>query len=150
MPLRRINFQTPGSSMLLATMASVAIVFPLLGMMGFSLFASLTILLLASPLSLLFSPVLLPAAIVLAGAVVAFSFAALLAVAGLSAFAWIYRSFKKRLSSARSPSSEKPQIKVHDFGKGPSMVTESGEVKGPSATFVNGELQTGKVKLGSF
>ncbi|CAN6450450.1 unnamed protein product [Victoria cruziana] len=150
MRLRIIHSQRAGSAAFLATMASVAVVFPLLGMMGFSLFASFTILLLASPLSLLFSPVLLPAAIVLAGAVVAFSFASLLAVSGLTAFAWIYRSLKKKLTSTRSSPSEAPRITVQDVGKGPSMVTESGEVKGRSATFVNGELRTGKVKLGSF
>ncbi|EHA8592194.1 oleosin S1-2 [Cocos nucifera] len=73
------------TTIIYATLSGLAIGGPLLGMMGFTLLASLTLLLVASPLLLLFSPIILPAAFVVAASVAGFSFAAAMAVVGGSA-----------------------------------------------------------------
>nr|XP_010912194.1 oleosin S1-2 [Elaeis guineensis] len=73
------------TTILYATLSGLAIGGLLLGMMGFTLIASLTLLLVASPLLLLFSPIILPAAFVVAASMAGFSFAAAMAVVGVSA-----------------------------------------------------------------
>lgn len=84
--------QISGSTLLYAAIASVVIGGPLLGMMGFTLLATTTLALVAAPLMLLFSPVIVPAAIVLVGTVVAFGIAVVMAFIGLAMLTWAFRS----------------------------------------------------------
>ncbi|KAL2245171.1 oleosin S1-2 [Sesamum indicum] len=85
-----------GRTVLLASIAGVIIGGPLLALMGISFLATVTLLLVASPLLLIFSPVLFGAACVLALAVIGFAAAGAMAVAGVSAVAWVVRSFTSR------------------------------------------------------
>ncbi|KAF3796826.1 Oleosin 5 [Nymphaea thermarum] len=133
--------QMKGSTVLYATTASLAIACPLVTMMCLSLFASFAVLLFASPLLLIFSPLIVPAAVLLGGAVTAFALATLMAIAGISAFSWIYRSL------ARKPSL---QTSVRGMDGGPTMVTEAGfEAKGPDTILsADGQVQK-KVQVGA-
>ncbi|KAL0443220.1 UNVERIFIED_CONTAM: Oleosin S1-2 [Sesamum latifolium] len=85
-----------GRTALLASIAGVIIGGPLLALMGISFLATVTLLLVASPLFLIFSPVLFGAVCVLALAVIGFTAAGAMAVAGVSAVAWVVRSFTSR------------------------------------------------------
>ncbi|CAN6479623.1 unnamed protein product [Victoria cruziana] len=115
--------QMKPSTILYATMASLAIACPLLVMMSLSLFASFTVLLLAFPLLLVCSPLIVLAALLLGCAATSFALATLMAFAGISAFSCIYMSARKNPSL---------QIALRAVGGGPIMETEAGfEVKGP-------------------
>ncbi|XP_008775902.1 oleosin 5 [Phoenix dactylifera] len=74
-----------GTTILYATLSGLAIGGPLLGMMASTLLASLTLLLAASPFLLLFSPIILPAAFMVAASMAGFGLAAALVVVGISA-----------------------------------------------------------------
>lgn len=78
-----------GKTLLFASLSSLAIGGPLLAMSGFSFFASITLLLITSPLRFIFSPLLLGAGAVLVAAVAGFGVAAAAALTGLAAFGWI-------------------------------------------------------------
>lgn len=82
--------------MLCASLTGMAIGGPLLGMTGFSFLASVTLLLVSSPLLLLFSPLLFCAALLLVGAVAAFSAAAAMAMTGVSTLWWAFRELRGR------------------------------------------------------
>ncbi|MBA0728078.1 hypothetical protein Golax_001013 [Gossypium laxum] len=86
-----------GRSVMLAALAGMALAAPLLGMMGFSFLATLTLLFITSPLLLIFSPLLLFAGLVLMGALVGFAIAATMAFAGVSTLAWMYREIRDSL-----------------------------------------------------
>ncbi|XP_075668631.1 oleosin 20.3 kDa-like [Castanea sativa] len=75
---------------------SQAIGGPLLSTMGLSFIASMAILLVSTPLLLLFSPIIFFAGLVLAGAVAGFSVAALMAMSGLSILEWVFHQVKGR------------------------------------------------------
>ncbi|KAK4439646.1 Oleosin S1-2 [Sesamum alatum] len=87
-----------GRTAVLASIAGVVIGGPLLALMGISFLATVTLLLVASPLFLIFSPVLFGAACVLALAVIGFVAAGAMAVAGVSAVAWVVRLFTSRIA----------------------------------------------------
>lgn len=78
-----------------ATVAGLAIEAPILGLMGFSFLSSLILLVITSPLLILFSPLLMGAAAVLAVAMAGFGVAGITAVLGLSSFVLVYRSLIK-------------------------------------------------------
>lgn len=82
-------------TLILATLAGIAVEGPLLGMMGFSFLTSLIILVVTSPLLLIFSPLLFGAACVFAFAIAGFGVAGTIAFAGLSSFVLVYRSLIK-------------------------------------------------------
>ncbi|MBA0573800.1 hypothetical protein Golob_001057 [Gossypium lobatum] len=84
-------------TVMLAALAGMALAAPLLGMMGFSFLATLTLLFITSPLLLIFSPLLLFAGLVLMGALVGFAIAATMAFAGVSTLAWMYREIRGSL-----------------------------------------------------
>lgn len=86
-----------GKSVMLAALAGMALAAPLLGMMGFSFLATLTLLFITSPLLLIFSPLLLFTGLVLMGALVGFGIAATMAFAGVSTLAWMYREIRGSL-----------------------------------------------------
>ena len=65
-----------------------------MGMAGISLLASVTLLLIASPPLLLFSPAMLGAAAALAATLAAFGAAAVMALIGLSAFRWASKELR--------------------------------------------------------
>ncbi|KAK8490549.1 hypothetical protein V6N11_055776 [Hibiscus sabdariffa] len=90
----RLQQQQSGRSMILAAVAGVALTAPLLGMMGFSFLATLTLLFISLPLLLLFSPLLLFVGLVFMVALAGFAIAATMAFAGVSALAWIYREIR--------------------------------------------------------
>lgn len=81
-----------GRTVLYAIIAGLVISGPLLGMMGFALLATTTLALLAALPMLLFSPIIVPAGLVLAGSMVAFGVAVGMAFVGLSALTWAFRS----------------------------------------------------------
>lgn len=83
-----------GRSVLCASVAGMAIGGPLLGMSGFSFIASVALLLITSPLLLLFSPLLFCAALLLVGALAGFSAAAAIAMAGVSTLGWVFRELR--------------------------------------------------------
>ena len=82
--------------MVCASLAGVAIEGPLLGTMGLSFIASVAILLVSTPLLLLFSPIIFFAGLVLGGAVAGFSVVALMAMSGLSTLEWGFHQVKGR------------------------------------------------------
>lgn len=82
-------------TLILATLAGIAVEGPLLGMMGFSFLTSLIILVVTSPLLLIFSPLLFGAACIFAFAIAGFGVAGTMAFAGLSSFVLVYRSLIK-------------------------------------------------------
>lgn len=87
--------QVSRRTLILATLAGIAVEGPLLGMMGFSFLTSLIILVVTSPLLLIFSPLLFGAACVFAFAIAGFGVAGTIAFAGLSSFVLVYRSLIK-------------------------------------------------------
>lgn len=88
-------------SVLYATIAGVAIAGPLFVMMKLILFVSISTLLISSPLFLLFSPILVPAGLVLVATMIGFAVSALMALAGLHMFCLSYNSFlRSTLSSS--------------------------------------------------
>ncbi|KAL5735580.1 hypothetical protein ACOSQ2_030368 [Xanthoceras sorbifolium] len=93
----RNNDAATGKSMLCASLVGLTVGGPLLGMMGFSFISTLTLLLICSPLMLIFSPLLLCAALVLVGALAGFATAGAMAIAGVSTLAWSYREVITRL-----------------------------------------------------
>lgn len=119
-PLRR--HQRPSSAAFLwASLASVALGGPLLGMMGFTLMASLTLLLVASPLLLFFSPLLFSAGFLLAASTVSFAAAAAMALAGASAFAWLISAVRGggaggAAALALTESGRQVKTQLGDFG----------------------------------
>ncbi|KAK8542583.1 hypothetical protein V6N12_015175 [Hibiscus sabdariffa] len=96
----RLQQPQTGRSMILAAMAGVALTAPLLGMMGFSFLATLTLLFISLPLLLLFSPLLLFVGLVFMVALAGFAIAATMAFAGVSALAWIYREIRDSLGAS--------------------------------------------------
>ncbi|XP_072974435.1 oleosin-like [Typha angustifolia] len=106
------------------TLVGVAVAGPLVVMMGFTFSACITLLVMASPLLLLFSPILAPAALVLAASVVSFVAAAAMALAGVWALTWAY----KQVRVGRGPpvvgweedtlteSRQRVRQRVEDFG----------------------------------
>ncbi|KAI3456754.1 hypothetical protein Pfo_013417 [Paulownia fortunei] len=88
--------QVSGETALLASIAGVIIGGPLLGLMGISFLATMTLLLVTSPLFIIFSPVLFGAACVFTLVMFGFAAAGAMAVAGVSAVAWVFRSFTSR------------------------------------------------------
>ena len=82
--------------MVCASLAGIAIGGPLLSTMGLSFIASMAILLVSTPLLLLFSPIIFFAGLVLVGAVAGFSMAALMAMSGLSTLEWVFHQVKGR------------------------------------------------------
>ncbi|KAJ0246125.1 Glycine-rich protein / oleosin [Hirschfeldia incana] len=77
--------KTTGSSAVLATVAAVAVAGPLVGLMSFSLVATVTLFLIVSPLILIFSPVLMAAVAILLVAVVGVGVDAVMWVLGIAA-----------------------------------------------------------------
>lgn len=76
---------------LMASFAGVVMGGPLLVMMGFSFLASLTLLLVTSPLLIIFSPILFGAGCIFAFAMAGFALAACLGLAGLLSIAWVFK-----------------------------------------------------------
>ncbi|XVE80627.1 hypothetical protein DITRI_Ditri14bG0154400 [Diplodiscus trichospermus] len=90
-----------GRSMVWASLVSMALTVPLLGMMGFSLLSTLILLVISSPLLLIFSPLLLSVGLLFAGVLAGFAIAAAMALAGVSTLAWTYREIKGSFRSER-------------------------------------------------
>ncbi|XP_072990283.1 oleosin-like [Typha latifolia] len=106
------------------TLVGVAIAGPLVVMMGFNFSACITLLVMASPLLLLFSPILAPAALVLVASVVSFVAAAAMALAGIWALTWAYRHVPvgrgppvvSREEDTLTESGQRVRQRVEDFG----------------------------------
>lgn len=76
---------------LMASFAGAVMGGPLLVMMGFSFLASLTLLLVTSPLLIIFSPILFGAGCIFAFAMAGFALAACLGLAGLLSISWVFK-----------------------------------------------------------
>lgn len=85
--------QISGKTVILASAAGLALGGPFLALMGFSFIASLTLLLVTSPLLIIFSPLMFGAGCIFALAMAGFAVAAAMAFVGLSSIALIFRSF---------------------------------------------------------
>lgn len=81
---------------LLTTAAGVIIGGPLLALMGISFLVTMTLLLVTSPLFLIFSPVLFGAACIFGLVMLGLAAAAAMAVVGVSTVAWVLRSSTSR------------------------------------------------------
>ncbi|KAI4307801.1 hypothetical protein L6164_030944 [Bauhinia variegata] len=121
-----------GTTVLCASLAGVAIGGPLLGMMGFSFLASVTLLIVASPLLLLSSPLLLAAGFLFAGVLIGFAVAAVMALTALSTLGWITREIRERFGyggfgfgKLKERSRDWPDYyyKVTNTGVAPNQVT---------------------------
>lgn len=77
--------ETTGSSVVFATVAALAVVVPLVGLMSFSLVATMTVFLIVSPLMVIFAPVLMATAAILVAAMVGVGVAAVMWLAGIAA-----------------------------------------------------------------
>lgn len=77
--------RTTGTSVVAATVAAVAVVGPLFGLMSFSLVVTVTLFLIASPLMLIFAPVLMVTVAVLVAAMVGVGVAAAMWMMGIAA-----------------------------------------------------------------
>ncbi|KAM3396441.1 oleosin S1-2 [Capsicum galapagoense] len=111
--------QVDKKTVIFATVAGIAIGGPILGLMGFSLLSSLTLLVVTSPLLLLFSPLLLGAASVLAVTLAGFVMAGIMGALGLSSFVLVYRSIiKGRKISGDQYSGEEEQYDNEVAGTG--------------------------------
>lgn len=107
-----------GTTAVLAFIAAGLIIGgPLIGLMGITFAATMTLLLLTSPLFIIFSPVLLGAVCVLALVMVGFAAAGAMAVVGVASMVWIFRSFTggdKLMESAGSDWAGYIQQKPHE------------------------------------
>ncbi|GFP99746.1 oleosin 18.2 kDa [Phtheirospermum japonicum] len=85
----------PSATQILAVVTLLPVGGSLLGLAGIILAGTLTGLALAAPLFLICSPVLVPAAILLAGAVTGFLTSGAFGLTGLSSFSWLFNSFRQ-------------------------------------------------------
>lgn len=82
-----------GKTAVVASVAGLIIGAPLIGLTGMSFAATVTLLLLASPLFIIFSPVLFGAVCLLALALLGFGVAGAMALVGVSSVVYVVRSF---------------------------------------------------------
>ena len=113
-----------GAAVVMASATSVALGGPLLGMMGFTIMASLALLLFSSPFLLLFSPLLLFALFVICTATLGFAAAAAMAVTAAAIFAWLITAARRGSAAAVSTGLTESgrQVKTQVFPSGPRTV----------------------------
>ncbi|KAL8038723.1 hypothetical protein ABFS82_11G130100 [Erythranthe guttata] len=85
----------PSTGQILAIVTLLPIGGSLLGLAGLTLAGTLIGLALATPVFLICSPVLVPAAILLVGAVTGFLTSGAFGLTGLSSFSWLFNSFRQ-------------------------------------------------------
>ncbi|CAA0823420.1 Oleosin 5 [Striga hermonthica] len=85
----------PSAQQILAIAALLPIGGSLLGLAGIILAGTLVGLAVATPLFVIFSPILIPAAILTAGSVAGFLTSGAFGLTGLSSFSWLLNSFRK-------------------------------------------------------
>ncbi|CAA0820183.1 Cysteine-rich receptor-like protein kinase 42 [Striga hermonthica] len=85
----------PSTGQILAVVALLPVTGTLLALAGLTLAGSLVGLAVATPLFVIFSPVLVPAAILAAGAVAAFMTSGAFGLTGLSSLSWVVNSFRQ-------------------------------------------------------
>ncbi|KAL7130709.1 hypothetical protein ABFS83_13G151700 [Erythranthe nasuta] len=87
----RMPLQVSGKTALLLSVAGIIIGGPLVALMGIIFAVTMTLLLVASPLFIIFSPVLFGAACVFGLVMLGLAAAGAMAVVGVSAVAWVLR-----------------------------------------------------------
>ncbi|PIN04487.1 hypothetical protein CDL12_05454 [Handroanthus impetiginosus] len=85
----------PSTAQILAIITLLPVTGTLLGLAGITLVGTLIGLAVAIPLFVIFSPVLVPAAILVAGAVTAFLTSGAFGLTGLSSLSWVLTSFRR-------------------------------------------------------
>ncbi|XP_051115285.1 oleosin H1-like [Andrographis paniculata] len=85
----------PSAGQILAIVMFLPIGASLLGLAGVTMVGTLIGLAVATPLFVIFSPVLVPAAILLAGAVAGILTSGAFGLTGLSSFSWVVNSFRR-------------------------------------------------------
>ncbi|KAG8384859.1 hypothetical protein BUALT_Bualt04G0162200 [Buddleja alternifolia] len=85
----------PSTSQVLAVVTLLPVTGTLLFIAGITLVGTLIGLALATPVFVIFSPVLVPAAILLGGAVTAFLTSGAFGLTGLSSISWLFNSFRQ-------------------------------------------------------
>ncbi|XP_073311402.1 oleosin H1-like [Primulina huaijiensis] len=91
----------PSASQIVAIVTLLPVSGTLLALAGITLAGSLIGLAFATPVFLIFSPVLVPAAILIAGAVTAFLTSGAFGLTGLSSLSWVLNSFRQ--ATGRDP-----------------------------------------------
>ncbi|KAG6421711.1 hypothetical protein SASPL_118268 [Salvia splendens] len=91
----------PSTAQVLAILTLLPVGGSLLGLAGITLVGSLLGLAVATPLFVIFSPILLPAAILIAGTVAAFLTSGAFGLSGLSSLSWVFNSFRQ--ATGREP-----------------------------------------------
>ncbi|EPS64539.1 oleosin, partial [Genlisea aurea] len=89
----------PSTSQILAFITLLPVGGSLLGLAGITLVGTLLGLAIATPLFVICSPVLVPAAVLLAGAVTGFLTSGAFGLTGLSSLSWVLNSFRKATGS---------------------------------------------------
>ncbi|GER36876.1 oleosin [Striga asiatica] len=85
----------PSAQQILAIAALLPVGGSLLGLAGIILAGTLVGLAVATPLFVIFSPILIPAAILIAGSVAGFLTSGAFGLTGLSSFSWLLNSFRR-------------------------------------------------------
>lgn len=85
----------PSTGQILAIITLLPVGGSLLGLAGLTLVGTLIGLAVATPIFLICSPVLVPAVILLAGAVTGFLTSGAFGLTGLSSFSWLFNSFRQ-------------------------------------------------------
>ncbi|KAL3833132.1 hypothetical protein ACJIZ3_007868 [Penstemon smallii] len=87
--------KTPSTSQVLAVITLLPVTGTLIALAGLTLIGTLIGLTVAFPLFVIFSPVLVPAAILVAGAVTALLTSGAFGLTGLSSLSWVFNSFRQ-------------------------------------------------------
>ncbi|KAG8366896.1 hypothetical protein BUALT_Bualt16G0015600 [Buddleja alternifolia] len=85
----------PSATQLLTIVTLLPVGGTLLGLAGITLIGTLIGLAVATPVFIIFSPILVPAVILLTGAVTAFLTSGAFGLTGLSSLSWVFNSFRR-------------------------------------------------------
>lgn len=142
----------PSTGQVLAVVTLLPVTGTLLALAGITLAGTMVALALATPVFIIFSPVLIPAAIVIAGAVTAFLTSGAFGLTGLSSLSWVLNSFRQ--ATGQEPleyAKHKMQEATVQVGETTKQVgetikskgqTESGHATGERHTGTTGERHT--------
>ncbi|KZV43411.1 oleosin 5-like [Dorcoceras hygrometricum] len=124
----------PSASQVLAIVTLLPVSGTLLALAGITLAGSLIGLAVATPVFIIFSPILVPAAILVAGAVTAFLTSGAFGLTGLSSFSWVLNSFRQ--ATGREPldyAKKRVQEATAQVGEKTRQVGETIKAKGQEA-----------------
>ncbi|KAL3813815.1 hypothetical protein ACJIZ3_015083 [Penstemon smallii] len=130
----------PSTGQILAVITLLPVTGTLLGLAGIMLIGTLIGLAIATPLFVIFSPILVPAAILIAGAVTAVLTSGAFGLTGLSSLSWVLSSFRQ--ATGQGPleyATRKAQEATVQVGEATKQV---GEVVGEKTKQVGETIKT--------